>query len=29
MKEEFFGYYGDLTDKFSLNWMLNHEKPQS
>jgi PhnB protein len=29
MKEEFFGYYGDLTDKFGLNWMLNHEKPQS
>jgi PhnB protein len=29
MKEEFFGYYGDLTDKFGLNWMFNYEKPQS
>lgn len=29
MKEEFFGYYGDLTDKYGLNWMLNYEKPQS
>jgi PhnB protein len=28
MKEEFFGYYGDLTDKYGFQWMLNYEKPQ-
>lgn len=22
LKEEFFGMYGDLTDKFGINWML-------
>jgi PhnB protein len=29
LKDEFFGYYGDLKDKFSVNWMLNVMKPQS
>ena len=29
MKDEFFGYYGDLTDKFGINWMISHMKPQS
>jgi PhnB protein len=29
MKDEFFGYYGDLTDKFGVNWMISHMKPQS
>lgn len=29
MKEEFFGYYGDFTDKYGFNWMLNFMKPQS
>jgi PhnB protein len=28
MKEEFFGYYGDLTDKFGIDWMVSHMKPQ-
>ncbi len=28
-KEEFFGYYGDLKDKYGINWMLVHEKPTS
>ena len=28
MKEEFFGYFGDFTDKFGIDWMLNFEKPQ-
>ncbi len=28
-KDEFFGYYGDLTDKYGVHWMLVHEKPQS
>jgi hypothetical protein len=29
MKDEFFGYYGDLTDRFGINWMISHMKPQS
>ena len=29
MKDEFFGYYGDLTDKFGVNSMISHMKPQS
>jgi PhnB protein len=29
MKDEFFGYYGDLTDKFGIRWMISHMKPQS
>ncbi len=29
LKEEFFGLYGDLTDKFGIDWMLNVEKPAS
>ena len=29
MKDEFFGYYGDLTDKFGINWMISHMKTQS
>jgi len=28
MKDEFFGYYADLTDKFGINWMISHMKPQ-
>ena len=28
MKDEFFGYYGDLTDKFGVNWMISHMNPQ-
>jgi PhnB protein len=28
LKDEFFGYYGDLKDKFGVNWMLNVMKPQ-
>ncbi len=28
-KEEFFGYYGDLKDKYGINWMLVYEKPTS
>ncbi len=27
MKDEFFGYYGDLTDKFGITWMINVMKP--
>src|SRR5258708_29695825 len=30
LKEEFFGTFGDLTDKFGFDWMLqfdNHPKP--
>jgi PhnB protein len=26
-KEEFFGYYGDLTDRYGFTWMLTHMKP--
>jgi PhnB protein len=26
-KDEFFGYYGDLTDKYGTNWMLVFETP--
>ena len=29
LKEEFFGLYGDLTDKYGINWMLNHEAPRA
>lgn len=29
LKEEFFGYYGDLKDKFGITWMVNVEKPQT
>jgi PhnB protein len=29
LKDEFFGYFGDLKDKFGITWMLNYEKPQS
>jgi PhnB protein len=25
-KEEFFGYYADLTDRFGFDWMLVHAK---
>jgi PhnB protein len=28
-KDEFFGYYGDLKDKYGINWMLVYEKPRS
>ncbi len=27
-KDEFFGYYGDLKDKYGISWMLVHEKPR-
>ena len=27
-KDEFFGYYGDLEDKYGINWMLVYEKPR-
>jgi len=29
MKDEFFGYYGDLTDRFGIRWMISHAKAQS
>ena len=29
LEDVFFGYYGDLTDKFGINWMINYMKPQS
>lgn len=29
LKEEFFGTYGDLTDKFGIDWMFNYEKPKA
>jgi PhnB protein len=30
VKVEFWGaIYGDLTDKFGVRWMLNHDKPQA
>jgi len=29
MKQEFFGYYGDLTDRYGFTWMLLYEKPRS
>lgn len=29
MEEVFFGYYGDLTDKFGIDWMISFMKPQS
>jgi len=29
LKEEFFGTYGDLTDKYGINWMFNYEKPRA
>jgi PhnB protein len=25
LKEEFFGTYGDLTDKYGVGWMFNHQ----
>lgn len=28
LKEEFFGMFGDLTDKFGVKWMLVANKPQ-
>ncbi len=28
-KDEFFGYYGDLRDKYGIHWMLVHETPQA
>ena len=28
LKEEFFGTYGDLTDKYGIHWMLNYDKNQ-
>ncbi len=28
LKDEFFGYFGDLKDKFGITWMLNVEKPR-
>ncbi len=28
-KDEFFGYYGDLTDKYGISWMLVFETPRS
>jgi PhnB protein len=27
-KDEFFGYYGDLSDRYGINWMLVYEKPR-
>ena len=29
LKEEFFGTYGDLTDKYGISWMFNYEKPKA
>ena len=29
LKEEFFGAYGDLTDKYGISWMFNYEKPKA
>jgi PhnB protein len=29
LKEEFFGTYGDLTDKYGINWMFTYEKPKA
>jgi PhnB protein len=29
LKEEFFGTFGDLTDQFGMNWMLQLDKPQA
>jgi PhnB protein len=29
LKEEFFGWYGDLTDKYGINWMFNCETPKN
>jgi PhnB protein len=26
LKEEFFGYFGDLTDKYGFNWMFQFDK---
>ncbi len=26
-KDEFFGYYGDLKDKYGTSWMIVHEAP--
>ncbi len=28
-KDEFFGYYGDLKDKYGTTWMLVYEAPRS
>lgn len=29
LKEEFWGTFGDLTDKFGIRWMLNLDKPKA
>jgi PhnB protein len=29
LKEEFFGLYGDLTDRYGINWMVNDEQPKA
>jgi PhnB protein len=29
LKEEFFGTYGDLTDKFGIDWMFQADKPKA
>jgi len=29
LKEEFFGLYGDLTDKYGISWMFNFETPKA
>jgi uncharacterized glyoxalase superfamily protein PhnB len=30
LKDMFFGsYFGELTDKFGINWMLNHQNQPS
>ena len=29
LKEEFFGTYGELTDKFGMSWMFQANKPQA
>lgn len=28
LKEEFFGLYGDLVDKFGIKWMFESDKPK-
>lgn len=28
LKEEFFGTFGDLKDRFGINWMLQYSSPQ-
>jgi PhnB protein len=29
LKEEFFGIYGDLIDKFGINWMFEADKTET